>query len=361
MKNTSTSSSDSEALRNVSAEPAQADARWIASIAAALACALLVLGVYEWTLRASGAAPNFRDNQARWSLVREAAARDVNHDAIAILGASRVRAAISLSELEVRYPDQGIYPLGYIGRVPCAALKDIADTTEFRGTVIVSVTSVWIECRPGPYQMHNTVSRYHSEWNWARKLDAWAMNLVTQSLVAADPDHSIRTLITNAVDPDQTLLQKRYEITRRNRQLEIDFSQFTDEQLAHERTRRAFGFSQFTAPDEASRRMRWQAGLQAFDEAITKITERGGQVILVRLPTGGALRQTEEEFFPRAEYWDEMERQLPAAITLHYQDDPTLADIEVPDGDHLDFRDAPAFTAALFDALEQKGVDFSRE
>lgn len=360
MKNISTFSSDLAAPQPVATATERTDARWITSLVIALACALTLLGAYEWSLRAAGAEPNFRDNQARWSVVRDAMERDQNHNAIALLGASRIRAAISLTELEARYPDQGIYPLGYVGRVPCAALQDLAENSSFRGTVIISLTSVWVDCRPGPNQMHDTVARYHAEWNWARKLDAWATNQVTQSLVAVDPDHSIRTLISNAVDPERTLLPRKYEITRRNRQLEIDFSHFSEEQLEQERARRAWGYNQIIAPDEAGRRARWQTGLDAFDDAIETITARGGQVVLVRLPTGGALRTAEEGYFPRAAYWDEMASQLPAAISLHYQDHAALATVDTPDGDHLDYRNAPMFTAALFDALEQEGVDFSR-
>lgn len=360
MKNTSTSSSDFAAPQPETTDSARTDARWITSLVIALACALILLGAYEWSLRAAGAAPNFRDNQARWSIVRDAMGRDQSRDAIALLGASRIRAAISLTDLEARFPDQGIYPLGYVGHVPCAALQDLAENSSFRGTVIVSLTSLWVDCRPGPNQMHDTVARYHAEWNWARKLDAWATNQVTQSLVAVDPDHSIRTLISNAVVPERTLLPRKYEITRRNRQLEIDFSQFSDEQLEQERARRAWGYNQIIAPDEAGRRARWRAGLNEFEEAIETISARGGQVVLVRLPTGGALRATEEKYFPREAYWDEMARQLPDAISVHYEDHAALNTVDTPDGDHLDYRDAQKFTSALIDALEQESVDFSR-
>ena len=360
MKNLSNTGSKAAALQTSEAEAERQNNHWISSLVMSVACALFVLIAYEWSLRAAGIEPNFRDSQARWSTVRETAGSDLDRDAIAILGASRIRAAISLSELEQRYPDQPIYPLGYIGRAPCAALQDLAENTEFRGTVIVSLSSNWVDCQPGPNQMHDVVARYHSQWNWARKIDAWASNLVTQSLVATDPDHSFRSLFKNVIEPATPVLRAKYEITRRNRQLEMDFARFSEADLAQMQEHSVWAFRGRVAADASLRRERWLAGLDAFNQAIETITARDGQVILVKLPTSGPLVQVEEESFPRAQFWDEMARRLPATAVLHSQDYPSVSGFATPDGNHLDFRDAAAFTTALFNALESEGVTLSR-
>ena len=341
-------------------DSARAETSWIGNLLTAMLCAACILVAYEWTLRASGAEPNFRDNQARWSSVREAAGEDRAHDSIALLGTSRVRAAISQTELEKRYPDQAVYPLGYIGRGPCAVLEDLANETGFRGTVVISLNAAWVDCRPGPYQMHGTVARYHGEWNWARKVDAWAANVVTQNLVFTDPNHSIRNLIVNALEPGTSLLKEDYEITRRNRQLEFDFSRFSDADLAHMASHGRRAYIQRVETAEHKRQEHWTAGLAAFSDAIKTITARGGQVVLVRLPTSGPVKRVEDEYYPRQQYWDNMALMLSTTTALHYQDDAVLARFDTPDGNHLDHRDAARFTAALFDAIERDGVEFTR-
>ncbi len=360
MKNLSNTASNAAALAPSETETERENNHWISSLVISVACALIILIAYEWSLRAAGVEPNFRDSQARWSSVREVAGTDRDRDAIAILGASRIRAAISLNELERRYPDQAIYPLGYIGRAPCAALQDLAENTEFRGTVIVSLSSNWVDCQAGPNQMHDVVARYHGQWNWARKIDAWASNLVTQSLVATDPDHSFRSMFKNAIEPATPVLRAKYEITRQNRQLEMDFSRFSQADLAQMQEHSVWAFRGRVATDAGLRRERWSAGLDAFNAAIETITARDGQVILVKLPTSGPLVLVEEEAFPRAQFWDEMARRIPATAVLHYQDYPAISSFATPDGNHLDFRDAAAFTTALFDALEHQGVTLSR-
>lgn len=342
-------------------DSARAETSWIGSLLTAMLCAACILVAYEWTLRASGAEPNFRDNQARWSSVREAAGKDQTRDAIALLGTSRVRAAISVAELEARYPDQAVYPLGYIGRGPCAVLEDLANTTDFRGTVIISLNAAWVDCRPGPYQMHSTVARFHGEWNWARKIDAWAADVVTQNLVFTDPSHSIRNLLANALEPGTSLLNADYEITRRNRQLEFDFSRFGDDDLARMRSHGRRAYIQRVETAEHKREEHWNAGLAAFSDAIENITARGGQVVLVRLPTSGAVKRVEDAYYPRQQYWDRMALSLSTATALHYEDDTVLTRFDTPDGNHLDHRDAARFTATLFDAIERNGVDFTRK
>jgi hypothetical protein len=40
---------------------------------------------------------------------------------------------------------------------------------------------------------------------------------------------------------------------------------------------------------------------------------------------------------------------------LHFADEPALAAFHLPDDSHLDFRDKPAYTKALVDALVRRG------
>lgn len=359
MKNSSTSSSDT-------ARPADGDtfqpagSRWIASLVLALVCTMVALIAYESSLRASGAQPNFRDNQARWSSVRDKADRDTATDSIALLGASRIRAAISLNTLEARYPGQSVYSLAYAGRNPCAVLIDLAETTEFRGVVLMSMNSNWVDCRPGPFQMHRTVARYHQEWNWARKIDSWVSERVTQNLLFTDEHYSIRHLIATVLKTGHPLPETPHTITRKNRQIEFDFSRFNEDELALVRSRSRHAFNSRAELGGSKNPDLWEAGLVKLSEAIETITARGGRVVLLRLPTSDPLKLAEETHFPREQYWEELSVRLPATAILHYADYPALTQYDIPDGNHLDYRDAPDFTADILEAIEEAGLELKR-
>ena len=71
-------------------------------------------------------------------------------------------------------------------------------------------------------------------------------------------------------------------------------------------------------------------------------------------PAGNA-DAAEEDWFPRNEYWDRMVAAT-TAKTLFALDVPTLRDFPLPDDSHVDYRQKPAYTHALIDALIDRGL-----
>jgi hypothetical protein len=86
------------------------------------------------------------------------------------------------------------------------------------------------------------------------------------------------------------------------------------------------------------------------EQTVGRIQERGGTVIVIRMPTSGAHWELDEARYPKHEYWDAFPRRT-SARAIHFKDQPTLAGFACPEGSHLDARDAPAFTAALAELL----------
>ena len=355
MKNLSISSSDHDFPGDLDGA-AKATSRWITSLLLALLATVIVLTAYEASLRAAGAVPNFRDNQARWSAERDALGRDSSSSSIALLGASRIRAAMSINTLEQRYPGQNIYSLGFPGRNPCAVFFDLAEKTDFQGVVLLSMNENWVDCQPGPLQMHNMVARYHQEWNWARELDNWMSGQITQNLMFTDQHYSIRRLIAMGLETGNLIPEPSYSITHKNRQLEFDFSRFTQDELARMQSLGRHTYNGRVAIGNAKDSETWQAGVSNLSAAVDKIRARGGRVVLVRLPTDGPLKLAEHTHFPREQYWDNLSLRVPADMIIHYADHLALSGYELPDGNHIDYRDAPTFTKALFDIIEGKGV-----
>jgi hypothetical protein len=97
----------------------------------------------------------------------------------------------------------------------------------------------------------------------------------------------------------------------------------------------------------------FSARVRELRELVARIQVRGGRVAIIRLPTP-ELWAMEEEVFPRSRFWDRMAREA-GCLTLHFRDVPELASVHLPDTSHLDYRDAPAFTRALLEALTKAG------
>jgi hypothetical protein len=132
----------------------------------------------------------------------------------------------------------------------------------------------------------------------------------------------------------------------RRRFLQLDFSRTAldrhNEQIL-ERIRTA------GAPANDSQRERLLERLAAASAAIAA---RGGRVLLVHFPHGGEVREIEERRYPPASYWDAV---VSAAIapTLDLRDDARIGALALPDGSHVDQRDAPAFTRLFVSRLRE--------
>lgn len=83
------------------------------------------------------------------------------------------------------------------------------------------------------------------------------------------------------------------------------------------------------------------------------IRNRGGDLVLVRMPTSGPILKREQACFPRAKFWDTITPKA-GIPSIHFQDDPVLSGFSCPDYSHLDAVDVPIFTARLADIIKSK-------
>jgi len=97
------------------------------------------------------------------------------------------------------------------------------------------------------------------------------------------------------------------------------------------------------------------SGVNALQKAVAKIQNRGGDVVLVRLPTGSRLWANRDAVFPKDRYWDVLAART-SALTLHFKDVPEMQGFHPPDESHLDYRDAPSFTRSFVTALRARGL-----
>ena len=95
----------------------------------------------------------------------------------------------------------------------------------------------------------------------------------------------------------------------------------------------------------------WLARLRELDGLAGQIVERGGCVIVVRMPSESELYAEEIRLFPKAEYWGEIAASR-SLVAVHFDDIPGVGKFDLPDLQHVDEEDKEAFTNLLFATIE---------
>ena len=60
---------------------------------------------------------------------------------------------------------------------------------------------------------------------------------------------------------------------------------------------------------------RFRKDLEQIKSMVSHIQQRGGRVVFVRLPVSGAVREMDDQLFPRSDYWDVL-AQHSGALTI---------------------------------------------
>jgi hypothetical protein len=145
-------------------------------------------------------------------------------------------------------------------------------------------------------------------------------------------------------------LRPPFNVMQANRYRRAKFDPITLASLKRSRTRRERRLYTAMQPLTSAAFDARLAQMQRWADAIEA---RGGQVIWLRLPSSGAVRELEQARWPRQTYWDRLARRNPS-FSIHCDDHPTLSGFTCPDGSHLDGPAADRFTRALIHLLQQK-------
>ena len=322
--------------------------RWTTTWILALIVVIAIVGTAETHWRDLGYQPNIRDSAELWSIQRDRvyATKKIP---LVLLGASRIEFGVDMKALKALLPRYQPVMLAQNAHYPLATLRDLAADERFHGVVLCDIES------GGLYKMYTDMQQplvdyYHRQWSPSWHAHRLLLNRWQAHFDVANPQLGIVATALrwiNAEPPPQRDYFRFYA----DRSGDIDYTQ-TDpaaakhhfEQLAASGQARAL-----VAPDA------WFAGLQEVYDWTKKIQARGGNVIFYQSPTAGAVRDVDTFAHPHSLYWDRFAKNSPAAV-LDAADDPRLSAFSLPDDSHLDFRDKPAYTQALVDALVARGL-----
>ena len=313
---------------------------------ALLICVVLLLG-YEAIWRARGFTPLLDDDFYLWaSARRRVQGEDTNQ--VILLGASRIHMGINTKVFAENF---GANPppvqLAVDGGDCRPVLEHFAADRSFRGLIICEIIpGTFYEPMDLPRAPEDDYVAQYEKLSAFQLFETRPRQLLQRSLVSVqaslNPKNLLQRFSGHAGWP-----QPSYVVTYPDRSKTADFRRAD---LPAELARRE---KQARERIRVGNPARFREDLERIKSMVSRIQQRGGRVVFVRLPVSGVVREMDDQLFPRSDYWDVL-AQHSGALTIAFEDYPTLANFKCPEGSHLDYRDAKIFTAAFTKLISEK-------
>jgi len=302
----------------------------------------------EGLWRSLGFSPSVSDDEILWSQARQQV-EAAGPETLLILGRSRIHQGFVPEYFQAEAEDNTYIQLALGGVHPLATLRDVAERSDFSGTVLVSCSEA--SFMPELWeQQADYVDFYHREMGPWKGLIRGLRTALESRMTLLLPDVMLQRIgpeLLRGSVPRQFLwmARDRTQIVDYHR---VDLETFTANQLAVIRQ----NVEDYRAlPGYET----WVEHLPEMNRWVAQIQARGGQVVFLRMPTSGEYLATENEYFSREKFWDVLAENTPAA-TIHFEDVPVIRDMICAEGTHLHREDAIRFTEVLTQELIRRGL-----
>jgi hypothetical protein len=319
--------------------------QWLRVWLLAAACFGGSVASLEAYSRALGFRPSVTDSKDLWYFWRQRVYR-ADHKVVVLLGTSRVMADVSLASVHEALPDYSVVQLGLSGaKSPIGLLQDLIADRDFNGIVVSEMEAPLLEKARWRDHAENMLYRPHSLPDY---MDVIARTRLNDFLASSRPHFALRSVVARWFDTgSEGPFPCHWTFAR---EAPFDFSENVDAGAYRSRRAESCEGRYLGRPV-----FRWESVLEEADQinaAIRDFKTRGGNVVFVRLPSTGTCWQLEETFHSKALNWDRLAASS-GAICIHFRDFPSLREFDCPDNSHLDRRDAPRFTRALFGEISR--------
>jgi len=298
------------------------------------------------------------DTAEFWAHHRGRVAGGEPGEPVVIVGASRAQVGLDPAVLGEALGADRVVQLTIDGSTPLEVVRDLSQDQRFRGTVLCSTTAEVLlrERDPDTRRDLEYLASYHQQRRSPGRLDEHLESVLTARLqsrmVSFSPQLSVRPIVSARLSPRPMYVHMGYDRYRpaayRERMTADERSANRARRIDRRRERLDAGDFQ---PADLERLAREE--LQPMAAALR---ERGGELILVRLPTTDEHLLMDEVQTPRAEYWDRITPWTGIA-TVHFLDHASLSDYDCPDTSHIDESDSEAFSRALGDIVADLSGD----
>ncbi len=313
--------------------------RWGRTWGIALVLFFGFFGWLEYAARARDIEPAFTDSAWLWSYWR-AEVSDHDPKTVALVGSSRFQFGIDPAVMEEALPGHDVVQLAIVSSSPLPVLHDLAQDPSFVGTAVVEVHPwIWFTDQPkwlATVEDYVAASRVRA---WSENLEAPMRMFVMSRLVSMRnefrPTKALFSAIKKGEFPDTG-----YKRLRADRFREVDYSKIDVEAMLAAKRKNGPNLTPAFTPERLAER------LEKVTADVEAIEERGGRVVFFHMITSGENRDGEEEKFPRARYWAELEEAF-GDRAVHFADVPAFDGFTCADGSHLTVADTPAFARAF--------------
>lgn len=323
---------------------------------------MLVLG-WEMVVWTKGYRPTLNDTEDLWASQRSIVDKEPGRTVL--IGSSRILFDFDMDVYEKSTGDRPLQ-LATVGTNPGPYLEDLANHPEYHGTVIVGVVPSLFFAPGGPpiKSPNNHLKRYR-EWSPTQRVGhQLAMILENRLAFLNQDDLTLNQLLLKIQLPNRSGVKMPPELPPyiheidENRQAWMTQLAATDKNL-QQRIQQIW-LPLFTPPpkkegvsheDHMAKVKESADKILADTKArVDKIRSKGGRVIFVRLPSTGKLREVENKYTPRSEYWDRL-LETTGAQGIHFEDHEELRGFDCPEWSHLNRKDSTEFTRRLVKLL----------
>jgi len=310
----------------------------------ALNIVVIFISVWESIWRLQGFEPSLNDDALLWINVRKSIPAN-DPQAIVLIGSSRMQLDLD-TQIFKQYVKRPLFQLAIDGTSPIPVLAHLANDETFKGTVVCDINEANLISKPTPHTAEQWIKTYqNSKFN--DEFEFLLNSLVQKTFVFRLPELQPAN-IWQKISSTGHLPLPFYLTLHADRFKAGDYlllNKYPNYSIAahyNMRLERHKGmYSGLLPVDETA----FQNNLKTLKNDVEKIQKRGGKVVFVRFPTSGGVLELDEQMLPRPQYWDVFTQQVSAAF-LHFKDHAELQ-YNLPDGSHLDYRQAVPFTKSL--------------
>lgn len=322
---------------------------------------VVVIGSWELYLRHTGVTISYDNGKELWADKR---AMVYESNATVFIGSSRIKYDLDI-DTWAKVTGRKAIQLAVEGTSPVPALEDFGNDARFKGKLVVDVTE-GLFFSPGGAGNGNDQREniaYYKSRTPAQRASFILNHALESGFVFLDRDFlSINAELDKLRIPNRPGVfvfpnfPKAFSYCSFDRQDKMADKFLTDTSLQHQVQQNwvfVMTMGKMASHDGPSP---VPGILQSVKKAVDKIKARGGEVVFVRTPCSGPMREGEEHAFPRAKLWDAL-----LATThcpgIYYSDYPATAHFVCPEWSHLKPTDAVLYTQALITELPKSFVE----
>lgn len=330
----------------------------ILALATFIFTTLLTLS-WELYCRSLGYAPTLNDTKDLWASRRILIEKDPIRTVL--IGASRMLFDFDMDVYEKKMGERPLQ-LATVGTNPGPYLEDLANHPKFSGTVIVGVVP-GLFFAPGGPPMKSPLDhlKYFQNWSPSQKMGHYlGMFLERWFAFINQEDLTLKQLLLSLKIPNRKKAKFHPELPPYfytvDKERQGGMTDIAAQDIKLQKRIQQIWIPLFTpppdkkkmSPSEKKAQVKKIADmvLEKTKKNVDKIVSRGGKVVFIRLPSTGKLREIENKYTPREDYWNRI-LETTQSPGIHFEDFDQLKGFNCPEWSHLSKEDSTKFTNRL--------------